>query len=97
MSCELPSTIVTVSPIKALFFVLFLVVLQQLEGQLIYPRVVGSSIGLPGILVFSAVTVGASLFGIAGVLLGIPLMAAAYQILKDDLRAREKPVKKEEA
>ena len=86
--------IVTVSPIKALFFVLFLVVLQQLEGQLIYPRVVGSSIGLPGILVFSAVTVGASLFGIAGVLLGIPLMAAAYQILKDDLRAREKPVKK---
>ena len=45
----------------------------------------------------SAVTVGASLFGIAGVLLGIPLMAAAYQILKDDLRAREKPVKKEEA
>ena len=89
--------IVTVSPIKALFFVLFLVVLQQLEGQLIYPRVVGSSIGLPGILVFSAVTVGASLFGIAGVLLGIPLMAAAYQILKDDLRAREKPVKKEEA
>ncbi len=89
--------IVTVSPIKALFFVLFLMVLQQLEGQLIYPRVVGSSIGLPGILVFSAVTVGASLFGIAGVLLGIPLMAAAYQILKDDLRAREKPVKKEEA
>ncbi len=87
--------IVTVSPIKALFFLLFLVILQQLEGQLIYPRVVGSSIGLPGILVFAAVTVGASLFGIAGVLLGIPLMAAAYQILKDDLRTREQPAKKE--
>lgn len=83
--------IFTVSPVKSLFFLIFLVVLQQLEGQFIYPRVVGSSIGLPGILVFAAVTVGASLFGIMGVLLGIPLMATVYQLLKDDLRKRERP------
>ena len=83
--------IFTVSPVKSLFFLIFLVVLQQLEGQFIYPRVVGSSIGLPGILVFAAVTVGASLFGIMGVLLGIPLMATVYQLLKDDLHERERP------
>ena len=83
--------IFTVAPVKSLFFLIFLVVLQQLEGQFIYPRVVGSSIGLPGILVFAAVTVGASLFGIMGVLLGIPLMAAVYQLLKDDLQKRERP------
>lgn len=81
--------IFTESPLQAFLFLIFLVILQQLENQLIYPRVVGSSIGLPGILVFTAVTVGASLFGIAGVLLGIPLTAAGYQILRNDLKKRE--------
>ncbi|MBS6396138.1 MAG: AI-2E family transporter [Clostridiales bacterium] len=78
------------SPFQSVLFVVFLVVLQQLENQLIYPRVVGSSIGLPGILVFSSVTIGGSLFGVTGVLLGIPLTAAGYQLLKNDLRKREK-------
>ncbi len=82
--------IFTESPVKAVLFVVFLVVLQQLENQLIYPRVVGSSIGLPGIFVFSAVMVGGSLFGVFGVLLGIPLTAAVYQLLKEDLRKRER-------
>ena len=81
--------IFTEAPFKALLFLLFIVILQQLENQLIYPRVVGTSIGLPGILVFSAVMVGGSLFGVAGVLLGIPLAAAAYQLLKEDLQKRE--------
>ncbi|MCI9006900.1 MAG: AI-2E family transporter [Lachnospiraceae bacterium] len=81
--------IFTESPIQALFFLLFIIVLQQLENQLIYPRVVGTSIGLPGILVFSAVMVGGGLFGVAGILLGIPLTAACYQFLKDDLKKRK--------
>jgi len=81
--------IFTESPLKAVLFVVFLVVLQQLENQLIYPRVVGSSIGLPGIFVFSAVMVGGSLFGVPGVLLGIPLTAAVYQLVKEDLKKRE--------
>ena len=56
--------IVTVSPVKAIIFIVFLVVLQQLEGNLIYPKVVGSSIGLPGIWVLAAVTVGGGVMGL---------------------------------
>ena len=82
--------IFTESPFQALMFLVFIIVLQQLENQLIYPRVVGTSIGLPGILVFSAVMVGGSLFGVAGILLGIPLTAACYRLLKEDLRKRER-------
>lgn len=74
--------IFTVSPIKSVYFVIFLCILQQLEGNLIYPRVVGASIGLPGIWVFAAVTVGAGLAGIPGMLIGVPLTAGVYQLLK---------------
>lgn len=74
--------IVTVSPIKAVYFVIFLCILQQLEGNLIYPRVVGASIGLPGIWVFAAVTIGAGIAGIPGMLIGVPLTAGVYQLLK---------------
>lgn len=81
--------IFTESPFKAFMFVIFLVILQQFEGQVIYPKVVGNSIGLPGIWVFSAVIVGGGLFGIPGILLGIPLVSAAYQIILNDLRKRE--------
>ncbi|MCD8048767.1 MAG: AI-2E family transporter [Clostridia bacterium] len=72
------------SPIKAVIFLVFLVVLQQLEGNLIYPRVVGSSIGLPGIWVLAAVTVGGSVSGILGMLVGVPLAAAVYKLLAKD-------------
>ena len=81
--------IFTESPFQALLFLVFIVVLQQLENQLIYPKVVGTSIGLPGILVFTAVMTGGSLFGVAGILLGIPTAAACYQFLKDDLKRRK--------
>jgi predicted PurR-regulated permease PerM len=64
-------------------------VLQQLEGNLIYPRVVGSSMGLPGIWVLAAVTVGGGLAGIVGMLLGVPLAATAYRIVRDDIRRHE--------
>lgn len=80
--------IFTVSPIQAVLFVVFLVVLQQLEGNLIYPKVVGSSIGLPGIWVLAAVTVGGGILGIAGMLLGVPLVAALYQLLQNDIQKK---------
>lgn len=81
--------IFTVSPIKALLFLLFIVILQQLEGNLIYPRVVGASIGLPGVWVLAAITIGGSLMGIAGMLLGVPMAAACYRLLRSDVLRRE--------
>lgn len=70
--------IVLTDPVKALWFIVFIVVLQQLEGNLIYPKVVGKSVGLPGIFVLAAITVGGSLFGIWGMLLGVPLTSVLY-------------------
>ena len=81
--------ILTVDPFKALVFLIFIVVLQQLEGNLIYPKVVGSSMGLPGIWVLAAVTVGGGLAGIVGMLLGVPLAAALYRIIRDDVNKHE--------
>ena len=81
------------SPMQALIFVVFLIVLQQLEGNLIYPRVVGSSIGLPGIWVLAAVTVGGGVFGIFGMLLAVPLAASAYRLLREHINM--KPERKE--
>ena len=78
-----------VSPLKALIFLVFIVILQQVEGNLIYPRVVGSSLGLPGMWVLAAVTVGGGIMGVAGMLVGVPVTAALYRILKDDVN-REK-------
>ncbi|MGN0318416.1 MAG: AI-2E family transporter [Lachnospira sp.] len=74
-----------VSPVKAIIFLIFIVVLQQIEGNLIYPRVVGSSIGLPAIWVFAAVTIGGGVMGIMGMLLAVPLTATIYQLLKEDI------------
>lgn len=80
--------ILTVSPVKAVLFVVFIVVLQQLEGNLIYPKVVGNSIGLPAIWVLTAVTLGGGIGGIAGMLTAVPFMATAYQLLQNDVRRR---------
>ena len=77
--------ILTGSPIKALIFLAFIVVLQQLEGNLIYPRVVGSSLGLPAIWVLAAVTLGGGLMGIPGMLLCVPLASALYRLIKEDV------------
>lgn len=78
--------ILTVSPIKALLFLVFIIVLQQIEGNIIYPRVVGSSIGLPGLWVLAAVTVGGGLFGVTGMFVGVPLTASVYRLLKEELK-----------
>lgn len=81
--------ILTVSPLKALLFIVFILVLQQLEGNLIYPKVVGNSLGLPALWVLAAVTVGGALAGVLGMLLGVPIAAAAYQLVREDLHRRE--------
>ena len=73
------------SPVQALVFIIFTIVLQQLEGDLIYPHVVGSSIQLPGIWVLAAVTVGGGAFGILGMFVGVPLAATAYRLLRNDV------------
>ncbi len=80
--------LVMIDPLEALWFLVFLVALQQLEGNLIYPRVVGTSMGLPGIWVLAAVTVGGSLLGLVGMVVSVPLAAVVYTLLKQDLRAR---------
>ena len=81
--------ILTEDPIKALIFVIYIVVLQQLEGNLIYPKVVGTSIGLPAIWVLAAVTVGGGVFGITGMLIFVPLTAAIFKIVKDDINNKK--------
>lgn len=82
--------ILTESPLKALLFLVFIIVLQQLEGNLIYPRVVGGSIGLPALWVLAAITVGGSLMGVIGMLLGVPVAAALYRLLRENLVLQEK-------
>ncbi len=85
--------ILTVSPVKAVIFLVFIVVLQQIEGNLIYPRVVGSSMGLPGIWVLAAVTIGGGMMGILGMLIGVPLAAAVYRIIGNDVNGVSYEVK----
>ena len=75
--------IFSVSPIQAVWFVIFLLVLQQIEGNLIYPFVVGSSVGVPGIWVLFAIFVGGALFGIVGILMGVPTVATIRRLVAD--------------
>ncbi len=75
-------------PMKALIFIVMFLVLQQIEGNLIYPRVVGNSVGLPSIWVLMAVSVGGSLFGVAGMLVFIPLLSTFYILLRDSVNER---------
>ena len=81
--------ILTESPVQALLFLVFIVVLQQLEGNIIYPKVVGTSMGLPGIWVLAAVTIGGGIFGVLGMLLGVPIAAAVYRIIGEDVKKAE--------
>lgn len=80
--------LVMIDPLQALLFLLFLIILQQLEGNLIYPRVVGSSLGLPGIWVLAAVTVGSSLLGFVGLIISVPVTAILYTLLRRDVARR---------
>ena len=75
--------ILIINPIQALWFIVFILCLQQLEGNIIYPRVVGNSVGLSAIWVMLAMLVGGSTLGLIGMLIGIPLFSVAYQLIKD--------------
>ena len=80
--------ILMTSPIKALLFIVFFVVIQQIEGSLIYPKVVGKSVGLPGVIVVCAVLVGGNIGGILGALMAVPTCAVIFVLLKEAIAAR---------
>ena len=77
-----------VEPMQAFWFLVFIVVLQQIEGNLIYPRVVGDSVGLPPLWVLMGIVIGGGLGGIVGMLLGVPLFTVLYKLLSQATRAR---------
>jgi len=81
--------IMTHSVTLALLFIAYVVILQQFEGNLIYPYVVGGSTGLPGIWVIFAITIGSALGGVLGMLVSVPVAATLYQIVKDNVVRRE--------
>ncbi len=81
--------IVSVNPIKVVTFVIAVLILQQIEGNVIYPKVVGNSVGLPGMWVLVAVTIGGSIGGILGMLLGVPIATTIYNLLKEKINKAE--------
>ena len=80
----------SVVPVKAIVFVVFLILLQQIEGNLIYPRTVGASLGLPAIWVLAAITIGGSTMGILGMIVFVPMTSAIYQLLRRYVHRGEK-------
>ena len=77
--------ILSVEPVKVVTFIIYILILQQIEGNLIYPKVVGNSVGLPGIWVLVAVAIGGDLFGIIGMLLGLPTASVLYTLFKQNV------------
>ncbi|PKM68558.1 MAG: AI-2E family transporter [Firmicutes bacterium HGW-Firmicutes-2] len=77
-----------IEPMQAVWFLVFIIVLQQIEGNLIYPRVVGGTIGLPPLWVLLGIIIGGGLFGVLGMLLGVPALSVIYQLLKEDIHAK---------
>lgn len=80
--------ILSINPIKVITFLIFILILQQVEGNLIYPRVVGNSIGLPGMWVLAAVSIGGSLGGVFGMLLGVPIATIIYTLLRNNVNKK---------
>lgn len=78
------------SPIQGLAFLIFIILIQQIEGNIIYPKIVGDKIGLPGMWVLIAVTVGAGLAGIPGMLVSVPVASTVYKLLKQNVLSKEK-------
>lgn len=87
--------ILMLDPMKSLIFLIFIIILQQIEGNVIYPKVVGASVGLPGIWVLAAVTVGGGVGGIIGILLAVPTTSVIYVLVKEAVERRD-PAKTEE-
>uniref|UniRef100_UPI004057B3E3 AI-2E family transporter n=1 Tax=Agathobacter sp. TaxID=2021311 RepID=UPI004057B3E3 len=84
--------ILMTDPIQALQFLAFILILQQVEGNLIYPRVVGQSIGLPGIWVLTAITIGGGIMGVMGMLVAVPVFASVYRLVKEDIARRNRAI-----
>lgn len=82
--------IFTVDPMKAVVFVIFLLVLQQLEGNIIYPKVMGSRVNLPGIWILVAVTIGGGIAGPVGMLLSVPIFSTIYILVQEATKNRER-------
>lgn len=80
-----------INPMEALYFLIFIIVLQQIEGNLIYPKVVGENVGLPPMFVLLAIIIGGGLFGILGMLIGVPTMSAFFVIFNDRMKDKETP------
>ncbi len=80
--------ILTVKPVLALWFVVFFVILQQIEGNMIYPRVVGTKVGLPAMWVLIAITIGGGTLGVAGMLLSVPTCAVVYTLVRESVKKR---------
>lgn len=85
-----------VNPLQAVFFIIFGSVLQQIESNLIYPRVVGTTVGLSGLWVLFAITIGGGLFGIAGMILGLPVFSVIYTLIREIMNKRLKEKQEEE-
>lgn len=85
--------ILTVNPFKAIIFLIFLVILQQVEGNIIYPKVVGSRINLPSLWVLFALTVGGGLAGPVGMLLGVPAFSTIYKLMNEATKLREEKIR----
>ncbi len=89
LGCVIGTFLILVNdPVKAIIFLVLFFVLQQIEGNLIYPKVVGNKVGLPAIWVLMAVSVGGSLFGVSGMLTFIPLVSTVYMLLRDSVNER---------
>ena len=89
IGCAVGALLIAITdPWKALAFIILFLVLQQIEGNLIYPHVVGSSVGLPSIWVLAAVTLGGKLMGVAGMLFFIPLCSVLYALFRDFVKGR---------
>ncbi|WP_010167487.1 AI-2E family transporter [Candidatus Epulonipiscium viviparus] len=82
------------NPMMAVWFVVFILVMQRIDGDIIYPRVVGDSIGLPGVFVMLAIVIGSGLWGLTGMIIGVPLAAVFYRLIKEgtNLRLAEKEI-----
>ena len=87
--------LVITDPLKAVLFVAFMLILQQLEGNLIYPRVVGKVVGLPGVIVISVVLVGGNIGGILGALISVPTAAVIFVLLKEGINKHKLKTEKE--
>ena len=87
-----------VDPFKALIFIILFLVIQQIEGNLIYPHVVGNSVGLPSIWVLAAVSIGGSLMGVVGMLIFIPIVSVVYALFREVvyLKLKQQNIKPED-